>query len=349
MLSMLMVSSVFAGAEITLDDDDDVSDDLMTDDMENTGAQDGLNVLLDAMTDPSFEMPEDWSDEAGDDDDTLDDQDHGYSAPLMTGDGDTPVKAPIMGDIKGAAADDELAGGDDADNIFGDMGNDELRGGAGADNLFGELGDDLLAGEDGDDSLFGGSGDDTILGYLDNDILSGDAGDDIVYGGQGNDLLNGGGGDDALLGGYGDDTLNGGYGMDTLNGGRGNDMVSGIVTGGVEETDVDYLNGGAGDDTITLGKGDLAHGGSGLDTFVLGDWLTYGSAEVSDFNAAEDNIVLVYSGDIAPDVTVTPVDDDPSTVVVALDGAVVATVKNAMDMTADDVTLLSEQAAAALS
>ena len=99
---------------------------------------------------------------------------------------------------------------------------------------------------------------------------------------------------DTQLGGNGNDTLNGGFGSDTQLGDDGNDVLNGdfgnrFSTAGFfgffESNDVqiggngnDKLNGGAGNDKLNgagdrFGAGEIDElmGGSGRDTFVLGD------------------------------------------------------------------------------
>lgn len=64
---------------------------------------------------------------------------------------------------------------------------DEIYGGNGADNINGLGGNDNIYGGNGDDVVDGGSGDDYIEGQAGNDTLHGGAGSDEVYGGTGND------------------------------------------------------------------------------------------------------------------------------------------------------------------
>ena len=180
-------------------------------------------------------------------------------------------------------ADDLLFGTNSADELFGDAGADNIMAGGGDDTVSGGADRDVLHGNGGDDDL---SGDDGF------DELFGDQGDDALFGGEGDDTLSG----------NGDDLLDGGEGNDLLNGGTGNDALNGW------ESDVqsaDFLNGGNGDDTIFAGAGDDVSGGFGADTVVL-DSAAIGSAQIWDFEAGEDTLVLFYDGtEGVPEINIT--------------------------------------------
>ena len=135
------------------------------------------------------------------------------------------------------SGDNELIGGGNNNNV----GN--------KNNLKDSSGDDELTVKPGQTKLDGGSGDDDLFGGEDNDELNGGSGDDDLFGGGGNDELNGGSNDDDLFGGLGNDELNGGSGDDNLTG---------------VDIDPNNLNPG-------LGEKDTLTGGSGNDTFILGD------------------------------------------------------------------------------
>lgn len=122
----------------------------------------------------------------------------------------------------------------------------------------------------------------------------------FIFGNSVNNTLNGIGGNDTLDGNLGNDTLNGGDGNDSLQGGPGNDV----------------LNGGAGNDILIgvypgsllppgLGEIDNLTGGTGADTFVLGDAVNvfyddnnsttpgFGDfATITDFQSNQDQIQL---------------------------------------------------------
>jgi Ca2+-binding RTX toxin-like protein len=206
---------------------------------------------------------------------------------------------------------DELFGDAGADNIMAGGGDDTVSGGADRDVLHGNGGDDDLSGDDGfdelfgdqgDDALFGGEGDDTLSGNGDDDHLNGGGGNDSLYGGEGEDTLWGGLADDTLNGSSGDDLLDGGEGNDLLNGGTGNDALNGWES---DAQSAHFLDGGDGDDTIFAGAGDDVSGGFGADTVVL-DSAAIGSAQIWDFEAGEDTLVLFYDGaDGVPEINIT--------------------------------------------
>ena len=137
------------------------------------------------------------------------------------------------------------------------------------------------------------SGNDTIQGSIGGDVLNGGAGRDRLYGGAGNDVLNGGAGSDRLYGGAGNDVLNGGAGSDRLYGNSGNDTLVGVdpssKTPGASE--VDYFRGGTGRDTFVLGDTNTAYYSFGTATRVLD------IAIIRDFNSSEDKIQLHGNSD----------------------------------------------------
>lgn len=244
---------------------------------------------------------------------------------------DTPQPEP---DPREQRLDDdggELEGGEGDDTLIGGEGDDTLRGGGGDNLLRGGGGRDLLIGGSGDDTLFGGAGDDTLQGGSGNDLINGDAGDNLLIGGEGDDTLIGGTGNDTLLGGWGDDLLIAGEGSNLLSGGDGNDTLIGYHPDqdGNDTGGINYLNGGAGDDLIIMGSGDIATGGEGADTFVLGNWLGGGApAEIMDYTPGEDRLVLDFGDpDVKPVITI---DHDPETGIasIVVDGNVVALVHN---------------------
>ncbi|MBD2069528.1 calcium-binding protein [Leptolyngbya sp. FACHB-671] len=85
----------------------------------------------------------------------------------------------------------------------------------------------------------------------DNLIAEGFAGKDRIWGGSYNDRLYGGSGNDTLLGRAGNDFLVGDSGSDRLVGGSGRDTLRGFSGGYSREIDV--LAGGTGSDTFMLG------------------------------------------------------------------------------------------------
>lgn len=232
--------------------------------------------------------------------------------------------------------DTTLPGSDAADTATGTGGHDYGQ--------FG-LGNDAVQGADGNDSLLGGAGSDT---------LSGDGGNDTLAGGDDNDVLSGGAGNDQLRGDLGDDLLTGGDGADRLSGGGGNDTLSGFGATGAGGSDgtidgADILTGGAGDDLLILGKGDLAIGGAGADTFWL-DAAANGSATtfatVQDYDPATDRIEVHYTpvfdrtgAEVPPTVSVI-MGPNNAYAVIQFNGDPLAHVTGATSLTLADLTLV---------
>ncbi|MEG4293254.1 calcium-binding protein [Microcoleus sp. C2C3] len=171
---------------------------------------------------------------------------------------------------------------------FNDNGIDkeELVGTNQSDSIYGKAGNDILSGRDGSDALHGGNGNDVLDGGDDTDILLGDAGNDTLYGRVGNDYLKGGPGDDYLVGGSLNDALFGDKGNDTLLGGSGNDYLFGY---GYGQNEFDILTGGSGKDTFALG--DLSYGDN---VHYLGN----GYATITDFSLAQTDQIHI-KGQIA--------------------------------------------------
>ncbi|WP_284163938.1 calcium-binding protein [Frigidibacter sp. SD6-1] len=251
--------------------------------------------------------------------------------------------------IDGRAGDDQIGGYGGDDLIEGQEGDDDLHGMAGDDTLDGGAGDDTLSGGDDNDSLSGGEGDDLLAGQMGDDMLDGGAGADSLLGGAGEDSLSGGAGDDTLEGNDGNDTLDGGTGADVLMGGGGDDVLSDRDPDG--EVVRDFLNGGAGDDTLVAGEADWLDGGEGHDSFVLSEWLdeAHEAATIGDYNATEDQIVVVYDAAAHPDplLSLSPADDGQGEgdMNLFLDGMLVARVLGSPDLAVSDIQLLPAQAA----
>ena len=254
--------------------------------------------------------------------------------------------------LSGTNQADRIGGRDGDDTIAAGAGDDEIRGGRGDDTLDGGAGDDILHGEDGADALHGGAGDDRLFGHNGDDTLAGGAEDDELTGSAGNDTLHGGAGDDALQGGLGDDRLDGGMGSDTLFGGHGDDTLVGVVddpdTDRIDDIDGgrDFLNGGGGDDTILAGRDDVVTTGSGADTVILGDWLdAEHQAEIVDFSAETDMLVVMYDDAAGPEpnITLAPDAEDPAAQHLLLDGVKVAHIANAAGLTPGHVALMPQK------
>lgn len=248
--------------------------------------------------------------------------------------------------LEGTGKTDLLGGGDGADSLWGLDGDDQLHGGSGADDLQGGRGADTLHGDGGDDHLSGGADADDLFGHDGNDTLHGNAGDDALQGGLGDDWLAGGAGNDALHGREGADRLDGGAGEDTLFGGWDNDVLIGLEEG---EEARDYLNGADGDDTLIGGAGDVLTGGDGADVLVLGDWIVSAPVALMDYDASEDQIVIVYDdteSDDAPLVELRTSPEDAALSQILLDGVPVSSVSQEHAPDLSDIVLVPQSAAA---
>lgn len=250
------------------------------------------------------------------------------------------------GNHEGGAGDDTLQGGALDDWLQGNSGNDLILGNDGGDTLVGDRGDDTLIGGEGSDSLIAGEG---------ADVLDGGAGNDSLLGGADAETLLGGAGDDQIRAGFGDDVLVSGAGSDTLLAGGGNDTLYGVDLASPEPSEdagtsnapldayVDFLNGGDGDDLIVLGAGDIATGGAGGDSFVLGDWISADDpAEIQDFTPSEDRLVITYPTDgPLPDVG-TAYDETLAAMLVYIDGNLVATLPGTESLAPEQIELVRE-------
>jgi Ca2+-binding RTX toxin-like protein len=129
----------------------------------------------------------------------------------------------------------------------------------------------------------GGGGHDFIWGNNGNDSLFGEDGNDTLKGWYGNDFLSGGSGDDSLEGEADNDTLLGGDGYDTLVGGSGNDSLNGVRSGQISNATFDLLIGGTGADTFCIGDS------SGAYYVGIGRY-----ADINDFASTEGDKIQVY-------------------------------------------------------
>lgn len=241
--------------------------------------------------------------------------------------------------IWGGAGNDLLGGRDGADSLDGGIGDDNLHGGGGDDGLTGGDGDDVLHGEDGDDTLTGDLGADGLFGHEGDDSLAGAMGDDSLGGGGGDDRLTGDDGDDVLAGGSGADLLGGGRGSDQIEGGDGADTLWG-GDAGTPDAEADFLNGGAGDDLLMLGAGDYANGGEGEDAFALQD-LHAGDpvAQITDFDPAEDTIVVIYDATLHPQPVLSLDQPDGGSTTLLLDGVPLVNLGTALGIDLETIQL----------
>ncbi len=196
--------------------------------------------------------------------------------------------------LLGLGGDDFLYGGSGHDKLYGGNGHDYLNGGIGNDYLYGENGNDRLYGDVGNDRLYGGIGSDRLYGGLGNDTLNGDTGSDRLYGEDDNDTLNGGFGNDNLNGGIGNDRLIGGNNNDTLIGGAGNDILIGVnplaANPGTQEIDV--LTGGTGVNTFVLGDANKIYYDESSVIVTDPNTFVNGYGLITDFTSGEDTIQL---------------------------------------------------------
>ncbi len=139
------------------------------------------------------------------------------------------------------------------------------------------------------DRIDSGTGRDLVIDQGGGDRISAGADDDIVLAMQGNDRVNGDDGNDLLFGFTGNDALNGGKGRDFLIGERDNDLLT---------------------------------GGTGVDFFVFD--IHGGIDTITDFVAADDQIIIRRGAQSMADVTITRLGAD--TVVAFAD--VVITLQN---------------------
>lgn len=118
-----------------------------------------------------------------------------------------------------------------------------------------------------------------------NDLVTLSALKDVFNAGLGRDLILDRGGSDRINAGGGNDLVLAGKGNDRVDASLGNDVVLG-------EAGDDRINGGTGADVLWAGVGsDTVTGGAGADAFLFkaGD----GLAEITDFNAADDQILFM--------------------------------------------------------
>ncbi|MDR9404420.1 MAG: hypothetical protein RI580_13375, partial [Halothece sp. Uz-M2-17] len=136
----------------------------------------------------------------------------------------------------------------------------KIVGNSKGNTIIGNVEDESIRGKKGDDTLKGAKGEDRLYGGNGEDRLYGGRGYDKLYGRNGDDFLMGGMGDDTLRGGTGNDILKGAKGTDKLYGSEGNDFLSsGPLRGDQEDT----LNGGSGADTFLLGEADSGNTNTG--------------------------------------------------------------------------------------
>jgi Ca2+-binding RTX toxin-like protein len=229
----------------------------------------------------------------------------------------------------GNTLDNTLVGNDRANVLRGLDGNDTLWGGSGNDTLYGGNGQDRLYGGSGNDTLYGDVGSDTLDGGIGDDRMAGGIGNDTYYVDSVNDVVIEGdlfGGVDRVvasvsetldanvenltlhplagaINGTGNalaNAIGGNHSANTLSGLDGNDTLSGL--GGN-----DRLLGGNGNDVLAGGYGvDTLGGGAGQDRFQFGERGVANADTITDFNPADDTIVLLNALDAGLGGAVSP-------------------------------------------
>lgn len=198
-----------------------------------------------------------------------------------------------------AAASDMMAAIDDDDPLafFGLFleGDDEIEGGDLADELWGFEGDDSLAGGEGNDVLDGGAGADTLDGGLGDDLMRGGDGDDLYLVDSQRDRI-------VELEDEGEDSLLAEVSV------RLPDEVENLTLEGSDDlsgtgNDLDnVITGNDGDNTLAGGDGDdLVAGGAGDDTYIVTD---EGDVVVEEADGGEDRIVATVSFTLPDDVEI---------------------------------------------
>nr|MDJ0703624.1 glycosyl hydrolase family 18 protein [Leptolyngbyaceae cyanobacterium MO_188.B28] len=152
--------------------------------------------------------------------------------------------------------------------------------------------DQVIKGTPGKDQLTGTNRADQIFGYDSNDVIHAMAGNDTVKGGRGNDTIHGDAGEDQLYGQRGRDVLEGGAGNDHLDGGYGDDRLIGVDAGAPTpgKNELDVLKGGTGQDTFVLG--DNAH--VFYDDSGSNPSGSQGYAQIKDFNIAAGDVIELH-------------------------------------------------------
>jgi len=137
----------------------------------------------------------------------------------------------------------------------------------------------------------------TIASGVEIENAVGSAGDDILIGNDLANRLDGGSGSDRLTGGGKDDILIGGSGDDILVGSNPTEFTSG-------REEYDRLTGGTGADTFVLGDSlEAYYSQNGFATIVDFDWLSgdrlraFGIASDYSFEDASDGVYVLYDGD----------------------------------------------------
>lgn len=188
-------------------------------------------------------------------------------------------------------------------SLFGNAGANVITGGAGNDTLFGDLGNDQLVGGTGADLLLGGGGNDTLSGLGGLNTLHGGLGDDVFVVNLATDVIV-----EAAAGGH--DTIITGLSVLTMSANvddlvhtaskgftvLGNAQSNLIRPAGKQDVyAVNHVEGLGGNDTLHGTSRDWLYGGTGDDTFVLGEGTWYnpeveGNRTIEQANEGFDTI-----------------------------------------------------------
>lgn len=212
--------------------------------------------------------------------------------------------------LTGSEADDLQYGDRQAEQNSTSAGDDLIDGRAGGEDLSGDLVDEAMWAETGEDPFEAGA--DVPLGQLGDAILAGDDGDDLPSGQEGDDPP-------SDVAGH-------------------HNLYAAFPEGDDGETDV--LNVCDSDDLSLIGAS--GEGDPGADQFILKEWLSEGGiATISDYDAAEDQIVLVYDPDTHadPQLSLSAVAETED-VEILLDGEVIGRVTDGAGLSEKDILLL---------
>lgn len=218
-----------------------------------------------------------------------------------------PFTLPVI--ASGGAGNDEIVGGDGADQLYGD------RVLLAEDRLTLKVDVDEPAGS-GNDTIDAGAGDDFISAGAGNDTVTAGPGQDDVRGGLGADNIDGGAGADRVVGGPDNDRLSGGPGLDPLSLFPTTDAVfiASLLDSG------DLVVGGSGSDNV--------EGGNGSDIVIGGDLNS-----VFDRDWSDDETTGGLQA--AAGFTVTGVDPDNKLVQVLIDSALTVSLPTDAQFRAD--------------
>ena len=190
-------------------------------------------------------------------------------------------------DLFGNSFDNFLMGGEVDDRLAGFSGDDTLNGRSGSDIMTAGPGADTFVVDTAGDQVrdFDGQGVDLVRAYTSYTLPEGDSGDFVEHlrlqNGRGDLDGTGNGLDNRLEGNEGDNRLAGNQGADRILGGDGDDEIFGGA-------DADRMEGDSGADTLSMGKDDLAFGGSGDDWFLFRSAnLGSGEQRILDFSAGD--------------------------------------------------------------